>query len=305
MIGTLAALKEVEGLDPSTCDVLVGTSAGSVVCALLATGSSIDDLAAQLDRPGEPDLEGTAPVNAFDVHAALARVPRPILLPANPRLVAWAALRGHRQPLTTVAAALSPRGRGDLEPLAELIVRAQRGRPWPVWPALRIVAMDFDTGRRIVFGQSMSRVAPLPRAVIASCAAPGFFPPVEIHGRRYVDGGAVSMTNLDVLAGAGLEEVLVLAPMAGPARRPNWSPVEEADRRLREHVIRRLRAEAGLVSAEGTSVRLITPTTRDLVSMGRSLMNPIRRREVLHTALETAREHVITPGEPSGGHLIA
>jgi NTE family protein len=306
MIGTLTALREVEGLDPSAYDVLVGTSAGSIVSALLATGTSIADLAAELDLPAEPALEGTGPVNAFDVHAVLTRIPRPILLPANPRLVARAALRrGHRQPLTTVAASLAPRGRGDLEPLADLIGRAQAGRPWPVQPALHVVAMEFDTGERIVFGLSVSRVASLPRAVMASCAAPGFFPPVEIEGRRYVDGGAASMTNLDVLAGAGLDEVLVLAPMAGPARRPNWSPIEQADRRLRDHVIRRLRAEARLVSAEGTSVRLITPTARDLVTMRWNLMNPILRRDVLHTALETAREHVVTPGDPSGGHLIA
>jgi NTE family protein len=305
MIGTLASLQAVEGFDPRTFDVLVGTSAGSVVSSLLATGSTIADLAAELDRPGEPDLEGTGPVNAFDVHASLARMPRPILLPANPRLVARAALRGRRQPLTTVASAFAPRGRGDLEPLADLIAAAQGDQPWPVRPALRVVAMEFTTGRRVVFGNSATRVAPLPRAVTASCAAPGFYPPVEIDGRRYVDGGAASMTNLDVLADDGLDEVLVLAPMAGPARRPGWSPIEQADRRLREHVIRRLRQEAREVGAGGTAVRIITPTGRDLVTMGWNLMNPARRREVLHVAQETAREHFVAPGDRSDDGLIA
>jgi NTE family protein len=305
MIGTLTARHEAEGLDPGSFDILVGTSAGSVVASLLATGSTITELATELDLPSEPEVEGTGPVNAFDVHAALGRIPRPILLPANPRLVARAALRRYRQPLTTVVAALAPRGRGNLEPVAELITRAQAGRPWPEQPALRVVAMEFDTGRRIVFGRPGTPPAELPRAVMASCAAPGFFPPVVIDGQRYVDGGASSMSNLDVLVGAGLDEVLVLAPMAGPARRPGWSPIEQADRHLRDHVIRRLRAEAELVGAGGTSVRIITPTTRDLVTMRWNLMDPIRRREVLHTALETAREHVVTPTDPSGGHLIA
>ena len=47
---------------------------------------------------------------------------------------------------------------------------------------------------------------------MASCAIPGWYQPVRVADRRYIDGGAWSSTNLDLMAGQGLDEVFVLAP---------------------------------------------------------------------------------------------
>ncbi len=51
---------------------------------------------------------------------------------------------------------------------------------------LSIVATDIDTGEKIVF-----RKGKLDDAIMASTCIPGYFVPVEIGGRRLVDGGIV------------------------------------------------------------------------------------------------------------------
>jgi NTE family protein len=285
MVGALAALHDTDGLDATEADILVGTSAGSVLAALLCCGIDVVDLAARLAEPGAPATSGTGPVNPFDVHAALAAIPRPVLLPGNLSLAAGAALR--RRGLMTMAAGLAPRGRGELGPVAELIASAQAGRSWPRAPRLRVIAMDFDSGHRISFGSPDAPSVDLPAAVTASCAAPGFFPPVLLDDHRYVDGGAVSMTNADVLLDTRLDEVIVLAPMAGLARRRRWSPSEQFDRSLRRGFTRRLATEVQALEANGCRVRVLAPTSADLEAMGFNMMNPARRQAVLAVAIQT------------------
>jgi NTE family protein len=84
------------------------------------------------------------------------------------------------------------------------------------WPAARlwIPAVGLSDGRRVVFGRRGAPAASVPDAVAASCAIPGYFAPVEIAGRRYVDGGAWSVTNADLAAGEALDLVLILSPMS-------------------------------------------------------------------------------------------
>jgi NTE family protein len=84
----------------------------------------------------------------------------------------------------------------------------------PEWPGspLRIVAVEQTTGRRRTFDAGSG--VDLVDAVTASCAVPGVWPPVEIAGERYVDGGAWSSTNADLAGGA--ERVVVLVPSALP-----------------------------------------------------------------------------------------
>jgi NTE family protein len=298
MVGALSVLAELEGYEPSKADVIVGTSAGSVVASLLACGVPVDELAERIDVPSEPHVAGTGPVNPFDVHEALATIPRPALLPGNLRLAARAAGRPHRHTMMTMAAALAPRGRGNLAPVAALIAAhaGLRGE-WPVVPATWIVAMDFDSGRRIIFGRDGAPPASLPDAVAASCAAPGFFPPVVINDRRYVDGGAVSVTNADVLTSMELDDVLVLAPMATYARGRRRSAAAQTASRLRRHFTRRLDVEADRLASAGTRVRLLAPIGPDLEIMGINVMNPQRRREVFETALVTTREQVLAAYE--------
>jgi NTE family protein len=84
------------------------------------------------------------------------------------------------------------------------------------WPdrALWINAVELQTSRRVTFGRDPSPATDVPSAVAASCAIPSFFAPVIIDGDRYVDGGVHSPTNADLVAGLGLDLVVISSPMS-------------------------------------------------------------------------------------------
>ena len=79
---------------------------------------------------------------------------------------------------------------------------------------LRIAAVDRRSGRRVLFGAPGAPRAGVAEAVLASCAMPWVFAPVEIGGREYVDGAVWSPTNLDV----------------GPGRRGHAGALPRSDR---------------------------------------------------------------------------
>lgn len=60
--------------------------------------------------------------------------------------------------------------------------------------ALAIVSVDIDTGEKVVF-----RKGNLAEAVMASTCIPGYFVPVEIAGRKLVDGGIVENLPMPTL----------------------------------------------------------------------------------------------------------
>ncbi len=187
----------------------------------------------------------------------------------------------------TAAAALAPRGRGNLAPVTDLIEEFNGADGWPARPRIWVVAMDYDSGRRVFFGRQGAPEASLPQAVTASCSAPVCFPPTSIAERRYIDGGAVSATNADVLMRGHLDEVLVLAPLATyEADRPRTAAVP-LERRLRQHRTRRFDSEVRRLAGTGTKVRMFAPTAEDLAVIGPDLMNAGQRRAVFDTALRT------------------
>src|SRR5262249_55564680 len=124
--------------------------------------------------------------------------PRPYLRPGSLPL-ACAALFLQVPPWVGASAWL-PRGRGRREALRPL-VGALDGREPEAWADGRtwIAAMDYDTGRRVLFGRPGAPRASLTDAVVASCSIPGWHEPARIDGRRYVDGGVRSATSLGVL----------------------------------------------------------------------------------------------------------
>ena len=70
---------------------------------------------------------------------------------------------------------------------------------------LRVVATDFQTGGSVAFHSG-----PVVDAVLASSALPGLFPPVEIDGRLYVDGGIADNVPISPAVGAGAKEIYVI-----------------------------------------------------------------------------------------------
>src|SRR5688500_4830662 len=205
-VAALAALEEALDWDPRAADVLVGTSAGAEIVAALGSGRSVSDLLAALEQ--RPGADGVLSRHlAHD--SGRPRLPKPTL-PAWGLTVA--ALRGRTNAYSGVAGLL-PTGRGDGGWLREYGDALAGPNGWVEHPATWIIAADARTGKRVAFGSDRAPRTSLGEAGAASWAIPGIFPPVEIHGRRYLDGGAVSPTSADLLATHGLDEVVVVAPM--------------------------------------------------------------------------------------------
>lgn len=284
MVGALSAAQTVLGVNPREADVVIGTSAGSVLAALLAGGVDVATMLAH-QRDEEADLAGLQFRYEQDSGGVLP--PRPRLGIGSTRLLGRTLVNPRGYPPLAALSAWAPHGRGTLESVHRL-VDTLSPQGWPAQARTWIVAMDYDRGRRVAFGRAGAPPARLADAVVASCAIPGWFAPVTIGGRRYVDGGACSPTSLDLLAGEGLDEVLVLSPMTSFEVDSPPSLAGRLERRFRRTVARRLAREAARVRRSGARVTLLCPGPEDLEAFGVNLMDHRRRLRVLDTSLRTS-----------------
>jgi NTE family protein len=191
MAGLVGGLRR-EGVDLAEADVIVGTSAGSIVGTMLATGQDLDS-----DAPARPADQGdSAPkVDPGRLTEAFAILADASLEPADAR----------RRVGRIALAAETTTEQAHLAGISTLITAHE-------WPdrELLITAVDVETGELKVWDRVGD--APLPIAIASSCALPGVSPPITVNGRRYMDGGIGSGTNADVVTGA---DVLVLVePLA-------------------------------------------------------------------------------------------
>jgi NTE family protein len=288
-VGALTAMEQEFGFAAADADVIVGTSAGSVIAALLGAGVTSPQLAQQYGD--EQVTSGPLAGYSFDpVQATGGKRPGlPKLLgPGSPRLIGSSLRNLGQLPATAVLSAFMPEGTKSLERIGHLIDAVTPLGEWSPHRGVWVVAMDYEDGRRVVFGRPGARVAPLASAVMASCAIPGWFAPVAIDGRTYVDGGAISATSIDVLTHAGLDEVYVIAPMVSFAMDRPSSVSARLERRWRVEVTKTARGEAERVSAAGVHVRMVGPGPEDLAAIGANLMDDDRRGHVLETALRTS-----------------
>jgi NTE family protein len=267
--GVLAAV-ESAGWDPRRASLVVGTSAGAQVAALLRAGMSGRDLCARvtgssLSRPG----------------AAIARhYHRPEQPLRRPRALApssLAYLRGLlRRPLEArparMIAALLPSGDVSLEPQARGF-RALFGDAWPTDP-LWVSAVALDSGRAVAFGRPGSPRADVGSAVAGSCAVPGICAPVHIGAERYVDGGIASATHLDFVE-ADYDCVVVSSPLSmfGVMR-----------------VL--LRQELKRLTKRGARTVVFEPGRSGLAAMGYNPMDTSRVRHVAHAAFRSAQRQL-------------
>ena len=281
-IGALVALTEQYGWDPRAADVLVGTSAGSVLAASLAAGVGVDDLLKHQRGLPVPGIE-------FDHDAQSALPPLPWPGIGSPRgLVSTARHPFQVTPMMALSTVL-PRGRGSGEQIGQLVDALVPRGQWTSHPQTWIVAMDYESGRRVPFGRAGAPPAALRDAVMASCSIPGWYAPVRIGSTCYVDGGACSPTSLDLVAKVGLDEVVVLSPMSSVDYDRPTSVACLLERQVRRVVSRRVLAELRKVEAAGTRVTLLGPGAEDLAVIGANMMDPRRRVQVLETSLRTSR----------------
>jgi NTE family protein len=308
LIGALEALQDETGWDPADAGAIVGTSAGSVIGALTASGMppaymaayvagrEVDEIADAAARAGE----GTT---AIEEAVGMARAaedggPRPdgsgyrlarALPPIGPG--SWRmALRTLRHPQRHSAAALLcgwlPRGFVRTDPISELVDAFVPG-DWPDHASFWAVAADYATGRRVAFGRDGAPPARVSEAVAASCAIPAFYHPVTIGGRRYVDGGICSPSNLDMLCGGGLDLVVCLNPMSSLVQLSGGSPGDRIGSVIRAFAGRRLGHEVRKLRAAGTKVLLLQPGADDVKLMGFNMMSGARRVAVTESAAKT------------------
>ena len=179
-IGALAAVEEEYGWDPREAEVLIGTSAGSVLAAFLGCGVGVEQLLNHqrgIVAPGDPEIHFDP-----DRDSGGALPPRPKLRMGSPRGVLSSALRPWKVTPMGALAAVLPQGRGSLAPLGQLVEAVRPDGGWADHPQTWVVAMDYDSGRRVAFGRDGAPKAELRDAVMASCAIPGWYAPG--HDRR-------------------------------------------------------------------------------------------------------------------------
>ena len=71
---------------------------------------------------------------------------------------------------------------------------------------LALVATDLSTGESVALTSG-----DMTTAVLASSAFPGVYPPIEIDGRTFIDGGVVADVPLDITLALGMKSALVLS----------------------------------------------------------------------------------------------
>lgn len=271
IVAALHALAEQTGRQPGDADILQGTSAGAELVTMLGSGVSVQDLVA-MHRGTSTDSRLRRHI--ADTPSSLPPIPLPRLL--NPAL-----LRSQRG--LAALTGIAPTGRGDAGWLQRLADGFAGPAGWVNHPDTRMVAFDYRRGERVALGAGD---ATLGEALRASWAIPGWMPPVDIAGRRFVDGGAASTASVDLVTA---DTIYVITPMASESgtRAPGpggW--LEHA--LLRRPMSAGLDREVAAVRGRGTQVVLIRPDENDLAGLGAHFMRADRRRDAFESAMRTA-----------------
>jgi NTE family protein len=266
----LGALAELTAWDPRTAAVMVGTSAGSISAAMLRGGLPAADLMR---------ITEGLPLSAEGARiAAIGRPHRPRAHAADVlRMRPVADLLGAVHGLSHVGshsfgswmAALLPAGGVQTDAISTGIDTLHSGG-WPADP-LWLCAVRLRDGKRVVFGRADAPGVPVGQAVAASCAVPGYFRPVSIEGRRYIDGGVRSLTNADLGRDADLDLVLVSSPLTQASTRPVAAATSVARQPLRFL----LHHEIAVLRRTGVPVVAIEPVPAVIRAMG---LNPLDAR---------------------------
>ncbi len=277
--GVLRALEVEGGFVPDRADLIVGTSAGSVIGAYLRSGWSTEDfwaLASDLRGDQREPTRTFSPRFRTPVDLVRRGVGSAFVLGRS--VLPWAIQ------VPDVLRRVFP---GGMYTMTEGRRRFAEELPeqWPAKP-LWLCAVDIVRGRRVVLGRPGAPNVPLPRAVLASCAIPGVYEPVKVGRMTLVDGGARSTTNLDLAAKAECDLIIGVAPMAFDTGVPPGA----LGQLVRRIPARQLSGEVAAARRAGAEVLLLRPSASELRVHGVNLMRPTGLRAVAQAAYEATAE---------------
>lgn len=257
--GVLKGLRD-GGVDPATADLIVGTSAGSIVGTQVRGGASLDDLYAEQTVPSDGRVEQAMGPDVEKLMTIFTR---------------WAQAPEMTEQICAEigALALEAKTAPESEWLEAIGSRLPDRTAWPEGN-LVVTAVDAESGAFRTWERASG--APLAQAVASSCTVPGMFPPVSIEGRRYIDGGVRSGTSADLARGHDL--VLVIAPIGASAQG------------IGAIARRQLDAEIEELRAAGSTVELILPDAQAQEAFGPNLMDPARREPAAEAGLRQGAE---------------
>lgn len=196
---------QAAGIELTRADRIIGTSAGAVVGAVIAAGTDLSTLL----EPGPPaEPPAAAPAQDFGVLLEITTLLR-------------AADQDRDLALQRVGELALGADTGDP---AEHIRRIGALVDFADWPDHDLLVTSIDIGSGTLTAWTRDDRASLPQALAASTAVPGIFPPIEIAGRHYIDGGVRSTINADLAT--GYDTVVILEPLA------HLYPRTRADRNL-------------------------------------------------------------------------
>jgi predicted acylesterase/phospholipase RssA len=220
-LGALRALDEaLDGIDLTRLDVYVGVSSGAFLAAGLANGISTEEMC-RIFITGESRQVKFRPEDFlrpafYEYVRRVAAVPRIMMgwlsdLATKPFEANWSTLLGR-------LGALVPAGLFDNAEVERFLreVFDTQGRSNDFRKLARklyVVAVELDTGATVRFGAPGHDHVPISRAVQASAALPGLYPPVEVDGKHYVDGALRRTLHASVAMDEGVDIVLGLNPL--------------------------------------------------------------------------------------------
>jgi NTE family protein len=217
LIGVIAGLFEA-GLDVTTADLTIGTSAGSTAAAQIVGATPTELLATTLSAPrqrtgpGEPD-RGRVPNRSMTNHVRTTTDH----LERFKKIIASAEdAADMRRRMGAAALSMDPASDGAWQTQWRATVASRLpNKRWPERTMLLITAVDAHTGEPVVFDRDSG--VELVDAVASSCAGGGFA--YRVGDGRYIDGGYRSNADNADLAG-GYRRVLVLSPLGGRSLYP-------------------------------------------------------------------------------------
>lgn len=242
MTGLLFGLSE-KGFDLRECDRMLGTSAGATVAAQIREDSDLGELY-------ERQVSASKQVQELVPQVRLLRL-LPLAISVLPKLNSPIERTQRIGQLALRAAPDNAQARQSV-----IAARLHPRRDWPIRP-LAVVAVDVLTGESRLFDRRSG--VPLTDAVAASCAVPGIWPPVNIGGRYYMDGGIRSSSNVDLAVSSS--RVIVLSPLGMRHGIPGRTLARQIEK----------------LEQTGARIQVIGPDSASAAAMGRNPLNPARR----------------------------